>query len=312
MRDEIKIFFEKQLVDWQLAQQNYNLLRKVKVKNIRIGSTDFKIQFNPKRIISSTAKVDRKSIQERACFLCSTNRPKEQISLSFKNNYQILVNPFPIFPLHFTISEKRHTPQKIENRMEDMLDLADLLEEYVVFYNGEKCGASAPDHFHFQAGNKGFLPLQTDFKSFIPADRNNDDIIPLTFPCHSFAFRSTDKKNIIIGFEKITKALKELKINKKDLSNDEPLMNLLCWKECDRWILVIIPREVHRPKVYFAEGDKNIMISPASVDLGGVFITARESDFQKIDARILETIISEVCLNKDDFSEVLNFYLQNK
>ena len=147
---KIEKLFSDQLSSWELAKNNYTALSQVKVKELDVNGTHYKVQFNPARIVSSAAKVDTKSIQERKCFLCPANLPAVQRGLPFKENYQILVNPFPIFPKHLTVPALEHVDQRIKNRFGDMLDLATYAQDYVVFYNGPKCGASAPDHVHFQ------------------------------------------------------------------------------------------------------------------------------------------------------------------
>jgi ATP adenylyltransferase/5',5'''-P-1,P-4-tetraphosphate phosphorylase II len=162
---EAKKLLQSQLKDWELARTNYEALKNVKTREFRFDGFTIRVQFNPARIRSSAAKVDAKSIQERKCFLCPDNLPKEQEGIPFDNAYQALVNPFPIFPEHFTIPTYEHTCQRILNRYEDMLGLAESLDRYTIFYNGPECGASAPDHAHFQAGIKGFLPIEEEIVS---------------------------------------------------------------------------------------------------------------------------------------------------
>ncbi|MCH5346097.1 MAG: DUF4922 domain-containing protein, partial [Muribaculaceae bacterium] len=156
----VENLLEQQLTAWPLAAQNYEALRNVRVKEVPVGETTIKVQFNPSRIVSTGAKVDAKSIAERRCFLCEENRPAEQRGVDF-GEYVVLVNPFPIFPRHLTIPSRHHEPQILGKRVADMAQLAKELPDYTIFYNGARCGASAPDHVHFQAGNSDFLPLQS-------------------------------------------------------------------------------------------------------------------------------------------------------
>ncbi|MDR0233117.1 MAG: DUF4922 domain-containing protein [Dysgonamonadaceae bacterium] len=271
MKDKVNQLFQEQLNNWELAKNNYKALEQVKEKTLDVNGHRYKVQFNPVRIISSAAKVDPKSIQERKCFLCSENLPAEQKGISFKENYILLVNPFPIFPRHLTIPAKEHTPQLIASRFEDMLDLAQQLDDYIVFYNGPKCGASAPDHFHFQAGNKKFLPIENS------KDWNN-----------AIRIESKDKQEMLLLFRQIYNALPLQ-------SNDtEPMLNILTWYENGTWTTCLFQRKKHRPACYFAEGDDNLLISPASVDMGGVFITPLEKDFEKIMAEDIAQILNEV------------------
>ena len=273
-------FIHSQIEEWELARGNYENLRQVEVKKIAFQKVDFLVQFNPKRIISSAAAVDAKSIQERKCFLCPTNLPQEQKGIDFGGKYQILVNPFPIFPKHLTIPAYEHLRQEIRGRMEDMLLLAESLEEYVIFYNGPKCGASAPDHIHFQAGNKGFLPLENNFERlskeiFVDSDVLTVGTIP-DYPCPLIFIESENRENVSATFS-ILEDILETKEGEY-----EPMMNILAWKSASKYILCVFPREQHRPSCFFAEGEDNILLSPASVDMGGVFITPQEKDFLKI------------------------------
>jgi len=267
----INQLFQEQLNNWELAKNNYKALEQVKVKTLDVNGCPYKVQFNPARIVSSVAKVDPKSIQERKCFLCSENLPVEQKGISFKENYTVLVNPFPIFPRHLTIPAKEHTPQLIVSRFEDMLDLAQQLDDYIVFYNGPKCGASAPDHFHFQAGNKGFLPIENN--------KNWNNAIRI---------ESKDKQEMLLLFRQIYNTLP------MQPNDAEPMLNILTWYENGTWATCLFPRKKHRPACYFAEGDDNLLISPASVDMGGVFITPLGKDFEKITAEDIAQILNEV------------------
>jgi len=163
LNTETKSLFREQVANWELARANYAGLKTVKTKVFSFDDFEIKVQFNPARIVSSGAKMDAKTIAERPCFLCAENRPAEQQGVD-AGNYTVLVNPFPIFPEHFTIPRKEHADQQIKPYFSDMLELAEALDDYLVFYNGPKCGASAPDHIHFQAGTKDFLPLVNDYK----------------------------------------------------------------------------------------------------------------------------------------------------
>jgi hypothetical protein len=267
----VRRLFDEQLANWKLAGENYKALEQVETKILFVDEREYKVQFNLARLISSAAKVDAQSIRERKCFLCVENRPPEQKGILFNERYTILVNPYPIFPRHLTIPATEHTPQRIAPRFGDMLDLAQQLDDYIVFYNGPKCGASAPDHFHFQAGNKGFLPIEKE-KSWFNYIRIESDI----------------KQEIVALFQVICDKLP------LQSGDDEPMMNILAWYESGKWVVCIFPRKKHRPACYGAEGDTNLLISPASVDLGGVFITPLEKDFLKITAKDISQILNEV------------------
>ena len=307
----IQNLFDQQLVEWPLAQRNYDALKQVRVKELEVNGIQYTVQCNPARIVSSAAKVDTQSIQARKCFLCPANLPAEQKGIPFKSSYDVLVNPFPIFPRHFTIPTKAHTDQLIAPVFMDMLDLATYMEESVVFYNGPRCGASAPDHAHFQAGNKEFLPIVQNWKELKSEQLHNcgeATLWRLTNDLrNTLVIDSPNQLDANALFHIIYNAL-EVAENEK-----EPMMNILAWVEPSkkgsaenaRWVVCIFPRKSHRPSCYTAEGEANILISPASVDMGGVFITPREADFEKITANDIATILTEVCLSEKDLQQLI-------
>nr|WP_165026566.1 DUF4922 domain-containing protein [Dysgonomonas sp. ZJ279] len=301
---QTKVLFQSQLEEWELAKINYEALAGVESKEFSFGEFIVKVQFNPARIQSSAAKVDTQSIQERKCFLCSNNLPAVQKGIPFGENYQVLVNPFPIFPKHYTIPTYEHTDQLILDRYSDMLDLAKELDECTIFYNGPKCGASAPDHAHFQAGSKGFLPLESDMKTItkdLIYKTNGLNVYAInSYLRNSFLLEAENKEDVVIFFKQLY-SLMELKGDDK-----EPMMNIVTWYESDKWYSWVLPREIHRPACFYAEGDDNILISPASVDLGGVFITPLEKDFRKITAVDISHILKEVCISDDKMQSIIN------
>ena len=303
--DNLASLFDEQLSSWEQAAGNYAALANVKVRSVDVGGFPFKIQFNPARIVSSAAKVDAKSIQERRCFLCAANRPAVQKGLNYSCNgedYEILINPFPIFPKHLTIPVIKHTDQLISGRFGAMLDLAEKLAGYTLFYNGPKCGASAPDHFHFQAGNRGFLPIEERFHSLGKRVLFKGDDVAL-YGVNSFyngmiAMVSSSVSQAESLFDKIYNSLPLHE------GESEPMVNILCWYERGEWITVIFAREKHRPACYFSEGEDNILLSPASVDLGGVLITPLEKDFEKIGEREIACIMGEISVSEEEILQI--------
>jgi len=306
---EAKKLLQSQLEDWELAKTNFEALKKVKTKEFHFDGFTIKVQFNPARIQSSTAKVDTKSIQERKCFLCPDNLPKEQNNIAFGNGYQVLVNPFPIFPEHFTIPTYEHTDQLILERYGDMLDLAKSLDKYTVFYNGPKCGASAPDHAHFQAGIKGFLTIEEDVDSMPKETIYNAEEINVSilrnYLRNCFLIETKDKEKAI-RFFKLLYSLLDIKEDDK-----EPMMNIITWYENNVWYSCIFPREKHRPDCFYAEGDRNLLISPASVDLGGVFITPLEKDFEKITKDDISNILKEISISNEKLQSITDKIKEN-
>ncbi|KAA6341763.1 hypothetical protein EZS27_010453 [termite gut metagenome] len=299
MTDQVQTLYEQQTTCWETARKNYEALRQVQVKTCMVNGYTYKVQFNPARILSSGAKVDKASIQQRACFLCAANRPAEQQGVPFGTSYTVLVNPFPIFPKHLTIPANNHSDQLIAGRLNDMLNLAQALSTYVLFYNGPKCGASAPDHIHFQAGNKGFLPIEKEMKTQpqeLVTQNGSATVHNLVNDIrHTLIIESANREEILCLFNRIYNALPV------PAGDQEPMMNLLCWWEANNWTLCVFPRAKHRPNCYFVEGADRLLISPASVDFGGVFILPMEADYQRITEKEIAQVLAEVCIPASDF-----------
>lgn len=302
MNQNIKNFIDSQLECWDEARKNYSALNSVQIKTFMIKGIPYNIQYNPSRIISSGAKVDKQSILNRKCFLCKDNLPKGQKGLDYKGRYTILLNPFPIFDRHLTIPDKSHISQAIKDRMQDMLDLAYDLNDFIIFYNGPKCGASAPDHAHFQAGNKGFLPIESYWHSL------KREITSIGYAQISFldnvlnqtlVIESKNKQDIINAFNII---YDYLPIHDNE---EEPMVNILALYDNGQWAVFLFPREKHRPDCYFASGNNNILLSPASVDMGGVLITPLKKDFEKITERDIRQIMSEVSISKQHLELII-------
>lgn len=286
---------------WDLAKNGYSYLESVQVRKFEFDGFEIKVQFNPGRIVSSSAKVDKKSINERPCFLCYKNLPEHQKGIPYFRDYLILVNPFPIFPEHFTIPKIDHIPQYIENNFNGMLRLSkDIGKYYTVFYNGPKCGASAPDHMHFQAGIKGFMPIEAEYNNATSNLREkivvDEDLTIYGFKNYLryfFSLESTDIKKLLPAFEKIYNIFGDVD------KNDEPMMNIVCNYTDNRWRVLVFPRNKHRPLQYFEENKNKILLSPAAVDFGGVCITPREEDFDKITKDLLVNIFRQVSISKE-------------
>jgi hypothetical protein len=303
---KVRELFDDQFRDWALARDNYQQLDGVMVRTVSFPGFSISVQFNPGRITSSAAKVDAKSIEARPCFLCEKNRPAEQKGIPVEGGYIILINPFPIFRRHLTIVSGNHTPQRIAGNFGTMLMLARSLPEYVIFYNGPQCGASAPDHLHFQAGNRGFLQIEKDAAN--PqlcklAGHAGDTELWLWngYGRGIMTLRGRDSSLLEAAFNRF---LERFGLAQSD--RPEPMVNILAYHVAGLWTVHVIPRKVHRPSCYFAEGDEKILLSPASVDLGGVFITPRGEDFTKITAEDIMTILEEVCLGEGELKNLTN------
>jgi len=293
--------FEIQKEHWPMLNAGFKSLDTERSKSFQFDEYKIKAQFNAGRMTSTSAKVDPKSISERKCFLCIENLPVEQKGILYNDKYIILCNPFPIFPSHFTLTHKEHTPQRIIDTFSDMLDLSkDLSKHYSVIYNGPRCGASAPDHLHFQAGNKFFMPIDDEFhqikNEYGKVIYENDDLsfYAIDDGVRKFvSIESLDKELVVNTFNKFYKTYSEL-MNEKQ----EPMINLISFYEAEYgWRVIIFLRAKHRPAVFFAEDESKMLVSPAAIDLGGVCVFPREEDFNRITKEMIADIFKEVFID---------------
>lgn len=299
IKQDVEQLLASQLTEWPTAAGNFEALKGVKTKEIDVDGMTVKVQFNPARIVSSGAKVDAKTIKERKCFLCAANRPDVQRGIEWGDHYVVLINPFPIFPRHFTIPDVSHTDQLINGRIADMMRLAEAMEGYTVFYNGPFCGASAPDHMHFQAGNTDFLTVAKAVHDLpgrepIEVDMRGSLSLVKGLPYPIFMINATDMD---YGQQLFDKLYATLPVQE---GHREPMLNLLCYAHNGSVTLLVIPRKRHRPSFYGTEGEGTMLISPASVDLGGVFITPLEKDFNAFNADTARRLYDELCLSHEE------------
>ena len=295
LNNQVKSLFDEQVANWELARRNFAGLKTVQTKTFNFGDFDIKVQFNPARIVSSGAKVDAKTIAERKCFLCSEHLPTEQKGIE-AGNYTILVNPFPIFPEHFTIPHTEHIRQQIKPFFGDMLELAKAMDDYLIFYNGPKCGASAPDHMHFQAGTRDFLPLISDYKRL---KATHTDVLVEDDKYTVFCMKNYLRTVYCIesGNAKESKLVfNSLYTNLQQSNTEEPMMNVVCTFEDGIWYTFVLPRKEFRPWQFTAEGDQQLMVSPATVEMCGIFITPIEQHFEKITKEDVISILEQVSL----------------
>lgn len=298
-------FFVRQIETWPTAQTNFRNLRDVRTKELCTGDNTLTVQFNPARIRSTGAKTDSKSIAGRKCFLCADNRPHEQRTKSFGDTeFDILVNPYPILPAHFTIAAREHRPQSIIGNYRYMHLFVDDYPDMTVFYNGPECGASAPDHLHLQAGTTGLLPLQRGWQRLsrnlhvIYGSDDGDNIAVLNdYPARALVIRSRSAESDDAMFDRIIKAMD---------TRGEPDINILSWMNGDEYVSVIFLRGKHRPDCYYAEGKKQLIISPGALDMGGMIVTPREEDFRRIDADTAADILMEVCVAEEEMQRIVN------
>ena len=280
---------DQQLGLWKMARVNYEGLGHTQRKLFKLGSLQGAFQYNPGRMVSTGAKIDKQSIISRPCFLCKENRPKEQLYEEIIPGWEFLVNPFPIFPLHFTIASTEHIPQQ---RMPiEMVEMAEKLPGMCIFFNGAKAGASAPDHQHCQAVMASELPLMNYLED------NND---PLELPYKVIYERITPDET---GIKKLNSIIGVKGRDGLTGLSDYRLINSYVWIGKDGILRVcVIPRSNHRPSCYPSdnydiEGKKSFMVSPGAIDMAGIVILPREQDFNEITDNDLKKIYSETALS---------------
>ena len=303
LNNQLKSLLTEQKENWELAHTYFAGLKTVRTKSFDFGDFEVKVQFNPARIVSSGAKVDAKTIAERKCFLCTENRPAEQTAVD-AGDYLVLVNPFPIFPEHFTIPRKEHVDQQIKPYFADMLVLAEALDDYLIFYNGPRCGASAPDHMHFQAGTKDFLPLVNDYKRLkdthaqLLVESENFQLFNFNNYLRTvYCIESTDVESAKDAFEKLYTHFQQLSLPALPKGERaEPMLNIVCTFEDGKWFTFVLPRKTFRPWQYTAEGDQQLLVSPATVEMCGIFITPIEAHFEKITKENVVSILEQASL----------------
>jgi hypothetical protein len=304
--DAADYLFNSQLNSWELMKKNYDALKNIQTKSFWFEGFKLKVQYNPERIKSTSAEVDENAVKNRKCFLCIENLPDGQKGILLGDNFLLLCNPYPIFPQHFTITSLSHEPQRISESFSEFLEMSRFLSpRYTLVYNGPACGASAPDHLHFQAGTKNFMSIENDIqqlKNDFGQIVQEDEFITTAFIDDGLRrlilIESTEQEMIENSFGKIFKAFKKL-----SKTEPEPMMNLLCNYDKEFGCsLIIFLRSKHRPECFYKNDPDKILISPAAIDLGGVVVTPREEDFVKVDKELLQQIFKEVSLDNETFS----------
>ena len=321
-------FVGDQLSRWPLACDNFRALKNVRVREVEIGGLTVKLQFNPARMISSAAKLNKEDIARRKCFLCRENRPPEQILMKFDGRkgkkYHILVNPYPIFPDHLVIAMNRHVDQSIWHRYVDMLDLARKYSDYIFFYNGPKSGASAPDHHHFQAAPAGLIPLVNDVDRLLadPQDKGKTSLsgadgaawqeapIASIQDAHLYHYDGFTTGVFVLRAETVKSAAKLFYrlLDCADIpeGEKEPLFNLFSYWKDGEFRSVIVFRSRHRSHHYFSEGPDHLTMSPGCADMGGVFIVPVEEEYERLSPELLEEMVREVSITEEEEGMIIN------
>ena len=317
-------FFDRQIRLWPDTLRRYRDLSHVETRTLSFSPLDrsngeapissflLTAQHNPARIRSTGASITREALGKRPCFLCKANRPEEQITSHivihssqlhnyalYPTNYELLVNPYPILPRHFTIVAGNHKPQRILPMLPLMMHMLEHHPSLTVFYNGPLCGASAPDHAHLQAGTSGILPLQREWprlsQHLTPLDStNSDDALLATiddYPCTAVLIRATKASDCLQLFRRLYDSL-PIPDGQK-----EPMMNIVAWRSGSDRLMVVFPRAKHRPDCYYKTGDDQLLISPGALDMAGLIITPRREDYERLTVEKAVDILRECSLS---------------
>lgn len=302
---ELNKFIKDQLSVWQLASSNFRALKTAPSREVDVFGLKCRIQYNPRRVISSTADTSPAAIASRKCFLCADNRPKEQFHLGFEGrkgrNYHIQINPYPIFRGHLVIVRDEHIPQEIWHHFPDMLDFAARYKDYLVFYNGPSSGASAPDHLHFQAIPRHNLPLEDVVDEFLdhPGEplATVKDASLYKFDGYArgvFALKATTSKSLAKLFYRL------LDCTDRGKGEEEPMFNLYAYVKNGEYRTIVVMRSAKRSHHFYSEGADHLTISPGAADIAGLFVAPFREDYDKADAALLEELLSEVCISEDE------------
>ena len=313
-------FVGDQLSRWPLACNNFRALKDVRVRELEVGGLTVKLQFNPARMISSAAKLTKEEIAKRRCFLCRENRPPEQIMLKFEGRkgkkYDILVNPYPIFPDHLVIAKSKHTDQSIWHRYIDMLDLAKKYHGCAFFYNGPKSGASAPDHHHFQGVPKGMMPLENDINHYldqltqVESQENPLNYLVSNQDAHLYHYQKFTTGVFVLRSE-TSKSAAKLFYRLLDCADipegePEPLINLYSWWSHGEFRTVVVFRRSHRSHHYWSEGPDHLTMSPGCADMAGVFIVPVEKEYDALTSEWLSDMVREVSVTEEEQARIIN------
>jgi hypothetical protein len=223
-------------------------------------------------------------VAKRPCFLCPSNLPKEEHGIPFDSEFALYCNPFPILDRHLTIVSVHHRPQRIAGSIHAMLRLAEALSDSFIIYNGAQCGASAPDHMHFQACSRSIFPIEKDALGL------DGSVIP-NYARNVFVVRSGNLEETASRLERLLAVLTDI-----TRAAGEPMVNIAAFFENGSWTVFLFPRSKHRPDAYFSG---QLTVSPATIDLCGVLVAPIEKDFLSIDGLQIERIFREVTLPDD-------------
>jgi hypothetical protein len=287
MVEGIERLFEQQIAAWPMLARGIAAMHRAQTRSVTVNGHDVFIRHIPHRIASTTAAVDPESVRTRPCFLCPSNLPQEEKGFYLHSEFTAYCNPFPILDRHVTIVHSDHRPQRIREYVDVVIDMAKTLDGYFVIYNGPECGASAPDHLHFQACSRNFFPIEKDLGT-------STTLSIADYARNVLILRDRDRSAAVERLDLAVARLSEIAPREP-----EPMLNIAVFYESGQWTSLVFPRGKHRPNV-FHSGE--ITVSPATIDLCGVLVAPLLKDFQRISAENVRGIFEEVTLPADTFA----------
>ncbi len=290
LQNKIYRLIDEQLSSWELAKINHDNLQQVRTRTFTWAQTSVVVQFNPTRIGSTASKTDAASLARRKCFLCTANQPTEEIGVEV-GNYIVQVNPYPIFTNHLVVAHRQHIEQNIEGHFAELLDFAQQMTDFALFFNGINCGASAPDHLHFQAAPKASFPI---LKDFLNAEKT---VVSEDVSAKTYQLCNLHRAVFCIESERIDAALLHFEqLIKRIFVNQQPMFNLLCAYTNGRWQTFVFPRRAARPWQYAAPEPQTLMVSPGTAEMSGVIVMPVEAHFERITSDDIIDIYQQVSL----------------
>ena len=304
---------DQQYDNWPLFHDGIDAFTMIETKGVRVEESEVLVQYNPHRIRSTAASVDKESVQRRPCFLCPDSLPPEEKGIAYGDDLVILCNPFPVLERHLSVVHREHIPQQIEGNIETLLSLAqDLGSSHFVLYNGPECGASAPDHLHFQACSRELLPIEKNLYDDDPKMAEDCSYCEQTAFSMFELFTLGGCGRSVVVFragnpDEVAKWIYEV-INELALQTDktEPLINIVCTYDPKLWTVYLFPRAKHRPGSFYVEGEGRLLVSPGAIDMAGVVVIPERESYDKIDGTLLGAIFSEVSMNTEVVNDLVD------
>ncbi len=290
----IESLFDQQRATWPMLRDGERSLAAMPTRVLRTGRAMLVAQANVRRSASTFAKTDAQSIAQRPCFLCERNLPAAERAIAF-GDLVLMPNPFPAIDEHLTIASREHVAQRFVGRIDALHTLVHAVgDTRFLLYNGPRCGASAPDHFHFQCGHIAAVPI------FFHPDIDQGEGVSVLVAGGRTALRvrHRDAASATASVAACLDALRAL-----EPAEDEPMVNVLAVRRAGHYVTLLFPRFKHRP-TGFSAPDNPLAISPAALEMAGIIVISNPDQFDRVDAAAVETVFAEVCVPPDKLVEL--------